>query len=78
MTELSREQLRRKAVNSIQRMGARLAKELGADESWRLLLAGSISVAQATYSAHEIAESFRQLAEGIERGGLKPSNKDLN
>ena len=73
-----REQLRRKAVNSIQRMGARLAKELGADESWRLLLAATIQVAQAEYQPNEIAEMLRQLADSIDAGGLESPKTELN
>ncbi len=70
MTELSREQLRPKAAKAVQAWGTLLAKELGIDESWRLLLTGAITVAQAEYPPNQIAEMLRQLADKIDEGGL--------
>jgi hypothetical protein len=51
---------------------------LGIDESWRLLLAGAVAVAQAVYPPDEIAEMLRQLADGIDGGGLGPHKTELN
>ena len=78
MTELTHEQLRPKAAKAVQDWGTLLAKELGIDEAWRLLLTGALTVAQALYQPSEIATMLRDLADGVEAGGLKPSNKDLN
>ena len=70
MTELSHEQLRQKAASAVQDWGLLLSQKLGVDESWRLLLAASITVAQAVYPPDEIAEMLRQLAASIDEGGL--------
>jgi len=78
MTELSREQMHPIAAKAVQDWGLLLAKKLGTDDSWRLLLAASITVAQAVYQPNEIAGMLRQLADNIDAGGLKPSDKELN
>jgi len=59
-------------------LGLILADKLGVDESWRLLLAASIQVAQAEFTPDEIAEMLRQLADSISAGGLEPSKTELN
>ena len=77
MTE-SREKLRPMAARAVQDWGVLLAKELGADESWRLLLTAAIVVAEAIYEPRDISSMLRELADGIDGGGLKPSNTNLN
>ena len=78
MTELTHAQLRPKAAKAVQDWGLLLSKELGIDESWRLLLAGAVTVAQAEYPPNEIAEMLRQLADGIDAGGLESPKTELN
>jgi hypothetical protein len=78
MTELTREQLRQKAAQAVQDWGVLLAKKLGIDESWRLLLAGAVTVAQAEFTPNEIAEMLHQLADSIDAGGLESPKTELN
>ena len=78
MTELTLEEVRSKAVKSVQQWGLILADRLCVDESWRLLLAASIQVAQAEFTPDEIAEMLRQLADSIDAGGLESPKTELN
>ena len=74
MTELTRQQ----AAKAVTDWGLLLAQKLGTDESWRLLLAATLQVAQAEYPPNEIAEMLRQLADGIDGGGLESPKTELN
>jgi hypothetical protein len=51
---------------------------MSVDDAWRLLLAGAITVAQAAYPPNEIAEMLRRLADGVDAGGLGPTERELN
>jgi hypothetical protein len=73
LKELTPDELRRAAGYAVQHWGVLLADRLSVDDSWRLLLAGVISVMQAEHTAAEIAATLRQLAELIENGGLDQS-----
>ena len=75
---LTREQFRRKAAQAVQDWGLILAKELGTDESWRLLLTGAITVSQSLYPPSEISRMLRQLADNIDEGGLESPKTELN
>jgi hypothetical protein len=73
--ELTPDELRRAAGFAVQGWGAILADRLSVDDSWRLLLAGAVSVMQAEHTPDVIASLFRQMAEKIEAGHLdQPSN----
>jgi hypothetical protein len=74
LKELTPDELRRAAGFAVQGWGAILADRLSVDDSWRLLLAGVLSVMQAEHTAVEIAATLRQLAELIENGGLDQSS----
>ena len=78
MTGLTRDELRPRAARAVQDWGLLLAQKLSVDDSWRLLLDASVTVAQAEYTPDEIAEMFRRLAADIDAGGLESSKKELN
>jgi hypothetical protein len=64
------EEQRRETVTRLQGLGAHIAELLGADETFRLMLASSLTIAQAAYKPDEIADMLLQLSENIRAGGL--------
>ena len=72
--ELTPDELRRAAGYAVQRWGVLLADRLSVDDSWRLLLAGAVSVMQAEHTPDVIADLFRQMAKDIEDGALNQSS----
>jgi hypothetical protein len=73
LKELPPDELRRAAGYAVQGWGAVLADRLSVDDSWRLLLAGAVSVMQAEHAPDVIANLFRQMADKIEAGHLDQS-----
>ena len=61
---------RREIVTQLQHLAAHIASLLGADETFRLMLASSLTVAQAEYKPDQIADMLLQLSENIRAGGL--------
>jgi hypothetical protein len=70
LKELTPDELRRAAGYAVQGWGAVLANRLSVDDSWRLLLAGALSVMQAELTPPQIADTLRQAADRIEAGHL--------
>jgi hypothetical protein len=71
LKELPPEELRRAAGYAIQGWGAVLANRLSVSDSWRLLLAGALSVMQAELTQAEISTALRQAADRIDSGELE-------
>lgn len=67
--EFSDEQ-RRETVTRLQVLGAQLAELLGADETFRLMLVSSLTIAQALFKPEQIADMLLELSENIRAGGL--------
>jgi hypothetical protein len=69
--ELTPDELRRAAGYAVQGWGAVLARRLSVSDSWRLLLAGALSVMQAELTTAEISTTLRQAADRIDSGELE-------
>ena len=68
---MNADELRRAAGHAVQQWGVLLANRLSVDDSWRLLLAGALSVMQAELTQAEIANTLRQAADRIDSGELE-------
>jgi len=68
--QMNADELRRAAGYAVQGWGVLLADRLSVDDSWRLLLAGAISVMGAELTSQQIADTLRQAADRIEAGHL--------
>ena len=71
MKELPVDELRKAAGHAIQGWGAVLANRLSVSDSWRLLLAGALSVMQAELTQAEISTTLREAADRIDSGELE-------
>jgi hypothetical protein len=72
--EMGPEELRRAAGHAVQQWGVLLAARLSVDDSWRLLLAGAISVMQAELTSQQIADTLRQAADRVDSGELESTS----
>ena len=68
--EMAPDELRRAAGYAVQGWGVLLADRLSVSDSWRLLLAGALSVMQAELTTAEISTTLRQAADRIDSGEL--------
>ena len=75
LKELPPDELRQAAGYAVQGWGAVLANRLSVSDSWRLLLAGALSVMQAELTEAEISTTLRQAADRIDSGEL--GNKSI-
>lgn len=64
---LNDDEFRLQAGRSVQDWARVLATRLSVDDSWRLLLAGTITVMQAEHGPQEVAALLRHAAELIEQ-----------
>ena len=69
---MSETQLRAAAGESIQTIARVFAEQIGTDDSWRLLLAGSLSVMLPELGEMGTVETLRELAANIESGDGTP------
>jgi len=69
--QMNADELRRAAGYAVQGWGVLLADRLSVDDSWRLLLAGALSVMQAELTQAEISTTLRQAADRIDSGELE-------
>ena len=71
LDEMAPDELRRAAGYAVQHWGVLLADRLSVSDSWRLLLAGALSVMQAELTTAEISTTLRQAADRIDSGELE-------
>jgi len=74
LKELPPDELRQAAGYAIQGWGAVLANRLSVSDSWRLLLAGALSVMQAELTAQQISDTLRQAADRVDSGELESTS----
>jgi len=72
LADMSETELRAAAGNSIQRIARVFAEQIGTDDSWRLLLAGALSVMLPELGDMGTVETLRELAANIESGDGAP------
>ncbi len=65
--------LRLKAGASVRKWAEILSIKLSADDAWRLLLAGALSVMFTELGDARTVETLRELASDIETGKRKPN-----